>query len=98
MARQRAGPGRTNARKRRTTVVTGASLCLAVAASSVFAQKIGGRVQLPDSSAATQLSVTVVDSAGKTLSRVATNDVGRYVIDWLPGASRLTLTRIGARP
>src|SRR4051812_14271124 len=89
MAQQTDDYRRVNGGKRRATVGTAAMMCLVAATSSAFGQKIDGRVQLPDSSPATQLTVSMVDSAGKTLSRVVTNDAGRYTIGWLPGARHL---------
>jgi hypothetical protein len=71
---------------------------LVCSSSAAIAQRIAGRVQLPDSTPATTLAVLIVDSAGKTLGRSTTNELGRYAIDWLPHSSRISITRIGARP
>jgi hypothetical protein len=72
--------------------------CLLFGSSAAVAQRIAGRVQLPDSTPAATLGVLIVDSAGKTLARSTTNELGRYAIAWLPHSSRISITRIGARP
>jgi hypothetical protein len=72
--------------------------CGLLAAAPAAAQRIAGRLQLPDSTPATDVVVLIVDSAGKTLAHTTTNELGRYLIDWLPGSKRITITRIGTRP
>jgi hypothetical protein len=67
-------------------------------ASVTDAQRVSGRVQLPDSAPAADVVVLMVDSAGKTLAHSTTNVAGRYLIDWLPHSSRITIARIGTRP
>jgi hypothetical protein len=66
--------------------------------SAVVAQRVDGRVQLADRTPVVDVSVLMVDSAGKTLAHGTTNASGRYLIDWLPRATRMTISRIGTRP
>src|SRR4051812_48858027 len=84
---------------RRSIAYWTATLCVIAGAHSARAQAVRGIAR--DSTTSAPLPgvvLTVIDSAGATVSRTITDAAGRFTLPVLPSTARIHVVRIGYRP